>query len=96
MASKLSEPLDAATRPAKMTTTAHLPPEETCDLALQLLVEAGFYDARIIRTFGKLPLPQRSIVISNLLRELTRGQQKVIFARFARIEALTYQAGANG
>ena len=79
-----------------MSATTHLPPEETCDLALQLLVEAGFYDARIIRTFGKLPLPQRSIVISNLLRELTRGQQKVILARFARIETLTYEAGANG
>ena len=78
-----------------MTATAHLPPEETCDLALQLLVEAGFYDARVIRTFGKLPLPQRSIVISSLLRELTRGQQKVIFARFAKIEILTYEANCG-
>ena len=78
-----------------MTTATHLPPEETCDLALQLLVEAGFYDARIIRTFGKLPLPQRSIVISSLLRDLTRGQQKVIFARFARIETLTYEASCG-
>ena len=70
-------------------TTQSLDPEEVVDLTLQLLVESGYYDARVIRSYGQLSLAVRAIMASVLLREMPIMQRSEVMRRFTEIEEAT-------
>lgn len=63
-------------------------PNEVVDLALQLIAEAGFYDARVFNVFDRLPLDRRGIMAATLLQCLPPILRLEVRARHATIERM--------
>jgi hypothetical protein len=69
-------------------------PDEIVDLTLQLIAEAGFYDAQALGVFDRLQLNQRAIVAATLLRELPPMTRLEVMGRHAAIERMTNKLAA--